>query len=375
MKKHFILLGLLLAPHAFAAEDAVATDHLSFYTNYVSIYPDHVSIYTNDITILANRLTLSARFGFNIRAKFGRRLTPDGLAYNYLDGYVLRDSTGDFDPTGTFPGITQNWGYDNSARQRDGSAAIGGFPTVSMTRLASGADPLTDKIDDDPNPGFELVYARQLYVSDQWHFGVEAAANFTSIGLRESGTTSGSGFLDAFQYFPGTSPPNSPTANGEPFQGTFGPGTGGPQYALISDSAAGSTAVPVSVAGQRKFDADLWGFRLGPYVERQLSRRWAVNLAGGLAVAIVNGDASWSQTLTVNGVTDPTYSGRAKDSDVLWGWYVGGNVTWHIDRRWDVTGGVQYQDVGIYSQNAGARQAELDLSQAIFVSIGVSWRF
>jgi len=55
---------------------------------------------------------------------------------------------------------------------------------------------------------------------------------------------------------------------------------------------AGSTPVPVSIAGQRKFDAELWGFRLGPYVERQLSRRWAVNLAGGLAVAIVNGDGS-----------------------------------------------------------------------------------
>ncbi len=89
----------------------------------------------------------------------------------------------------------------------------------------------------------------------------------------------------------------------------------------------------------------------------------------------MDADASWSQTLTVNGVKDPTYSGRAKDCDVLWGWYVGGNVTWHIDRRWDVTGGVQYQDLGVYRQNVGVRQAELDLGQSIFVSIRVSWRF
>ncbi len=220
MKTHSILLGLLLAPHAFAAEDAVTnrpsipTDHLSFYTNYVSIYTNHVSIYTDAITILANRLTLSARFGFNVRAKFGPRLTPDGLAYNYLDGYVLRDSTGDFDPTGTFLGITQNWGYDNSARQNNPANS-----TVAMTRLASGADPVTGKLDDDPSFGFELVYARQLCARDQWHFGVEAAVNFTSISISESSSTSGTGVQDAYPYFPGTSPPNSPNANGEPYQG------------------------------------------------------------------------------------------------------------------------------------------------------------
>jgi len=323
-----------------------------------------------DLNECKDRITFSARLGFNIKAKFGPRLTPDGMGYNYLDGYVLRDSTGDFDPTGTFPGITQNWGYDNSTRQRDGSAPVGGFPTISMTRLASGADPFTDQLDDNPNAGAELVYARRLYVSDSWHFGVEAAANFTSIGMKESRSASGSGFLDAFQYFLGTSPPNSPNANGEPYQGRFDQAG-----FVISDTVAGSTPVAVSVAGDRKFDANLWGFRLGPYVERQLSRRWAVNLAGGLAVAIVNGEASWSQTLTVNGVTDSTYSGHSKDCDVLWGWYVGGHVTWHIDHRWDITGGAQYQDLGIYRQNVGARQAELDLGSSIFVSIGISRRF
>src|SRR5437773_6059751 len=273
MKTHSILLGLLVASHAFAAEDAVTnrasipTDHLSFYTNYVSIYTNYVSIYTNDITILANRLTLSARFGFNIHAKFGPRLTPDGLAYNYLDGYVRRDSTGDFDPTGTFPGITQNWGYDHSTRQNNPAAVP--YPTISMTRLASGADPVTDELNDDASPGFELVYARQLFVRNQWHFGVEAAVNFTSIGMSESGTTSGSGFQDAYQYFIGTSPPNSPNANGEPYQGRFDQAG-----FVISETAAGSTPVPVSVAAQRRFDADLWGFRVDPYVEGHLGSRW-----------------------------------------------------------------------------------------------------
>src|ERR1041385_5678642 len=77
-----------------------------------------------------NQVTLSARFGANISARFGPRLTTGGDAYNYIDGYVLPDSKAAdaglpfaFDPTGTYPGgITHYWGYDNSTRQNDDGA-------------------------------------------------------------------------------------------------------------------------------------------------------------------------------------------------------------------------------------------------------------
>lgn len=328
-----------------------------------------------DLNQCKDRVTLSARFGFNIRAKFGPRLTPDGAAYNYLDGYVLRDSTDDFDPTSTFPGITQNWGYDNSTRQRDGSAPIGGFPTVSMTRLAAGADAVTKSMDDDPSLGMEVVYARRLLVRDRWHFGVEGAVSYTTVSLNQRSTTSGNGVQDSYQYFNGTSLPNSPNANGEPYQGQFDASSGGPQTALISDTAANSATVPVSLAEKRKFDATVWGFRLGPYAEFQLHRRWALDVGAGLAAAVVNGEAAWSETLTVNGVTDPTHSGRGSSTDVMFGWYVGANILYHINRRWDANAGVQYQDIGIYHQTAGARQAELDLSGSLYLTIGVSRRF
>jgi len=38
-------------------------------------------------------------------------------------------------------------------------------------------------------------------------------------------------------------------------------------------------------------------------------------------------------------------------------------------------GGVQYQNLGIYRHNFGARQAEVDLSNSIFVTIGISRTF
>src|SRR5258708_6045771 len=67
-----------------------------------------------------NHLTLSLRFGLNISAKFkgigtslfpsspgAGQVTPNGDPYNYSDGYVLTDSTGNF------LGVTSYWGYDN----------------------------------------------------------------------------------------------------------------------------------------------------------------------------------------------------------------------------------------------------------------------
>ncbi len=85
---------------------------------------DPVTISTNGPSIVANRLSLSARFGFNISGKFkgignglftvpapNPRRTLDGDAYNYDDGYVLTDSSGNFG------GETRYWGYDDSASQ------------------------------------------------------------------------------------------------------------------------------------------------------------------------------------------------------------------------------------------------------------------
>src|SRR5882724_12530388 len=68
-----------------------------------------------------NRVTLSLRFGLNISAKFtgvgasfpgsapgNGRFTLDGDPYNYDDGYVLTDSSGNFFSVSSY------WGYDNA---------------------------------------------------------------------------------------------------------------------------------------------------------------------------------------------------------------------------------------------------------------------
>jgi hypothetical protein len=79
--------------------------------------------------------------------------------------------------------------------------------------------------------------------------------------------------------------------------------------------------------------------------------------------------------LTVNGVTDPTHSGSGSNTELMWGYYVGANVSWHINERWDLNAGVQFQDLGTLSQTVGNRQVELDMSEVVYLTVGISYKF
>src|SRR5438093_447177 len=108
-----------------------------------------------------NRLSLSARLGFNVSVRFHgltvlpappapSRTTPRGDMYNYDDGYVLTDISGNAG------GQTWYWGYDDSSRQIQNNAIL-----LSRTTVGPGASPSTT-LDDEPSFGAELAYQRLL---------------------------------------------------------------------------------------------------------------------------------------------------------------------------------------------------------------------
>lgn len=326
--------------------------------------------------VVTNRLTASLRFGFNIKARFTgnigtlppppfgvTRTTPNGDNYNYDDGYVLTDVSDNYG------GQTWYWGYDDSASQISGN-------NILLSRSTANGTIESPSTGDDPHLGFEITYDRHLGRKRGVNYGVEVAGNYLNISMRDSRSYLGSTtrVTDAYSFTPGTTPPA--TSSGNPYQGSYdGEGF------LIGATPVSTTTMQVpggvSVSGRREFDADLWGGRLGPYLDMALgsSTNWNLWISGGFAVGLLSADASWSETVSAPGPVTLASFGSGSDCDLRWGWYVAANLSYDINERWSAVAGVQFQDLGKYSHDFGGRTVEVDLSKSLFVTLGVSYRF
>ena len=317
-----------------------------------------------------NRFSFNARFGLNISPKFKRarsmsltaplRTTPDGNRYNYDDGYVLTDISGNAG------GQTWNWGYDQPGQ-------IAGN-TISMhhSTVAADAPSVTGVDEDNPQCGFEFTYDRELGKRGKLRYGFEVAANYMNLSLKENSAFSGnvSRLTDAYPYTPGTTPPLTPPS----YQGSFN----GPGFVLGSTPVSSTTAlIPggATIVDQRNFDADIWGFRLGPYAEYPLSQNIDLWFSGGLAMALVDGSASWKETVSIAGGGTMVGSGGGSDLGLLWGGYLSAKVSWQLSNRWSAEGGVQYQYLGTYEHTFGGQVMQLDLSKSVFITVGLGYSF
>jgi hypothetical protein len=323
--------------------------------------------------IVTNRLSLSARLGFNISARFkgitspsigippvprstpsqpGR---PNGDLYNYDDGYVLTDVSENYG------GQTWYWGYDNSVSQISDNTIL-----LSRTTTTAGGG-ATGSFGDDPQVGAELTYNRFLGKWGDARYGLEAAVDYLNISLRANDNFSSSAtrVTDAYPFTPGTTPPA--TLSG-PYQGSYqGPGF------VIGDTPVSSSTVVVPGAiftDKRRFEGDLWGFRLGPYLQVPLGEPVDLSLSAGLAVGLLDANASWAQT-----IGNSTLSGNGSEFEVLWGGYVSAAVTWYLSERWSLIGGAQFQTLGDYEHSFGGREVEVNLSNSWFVTLGLSYTF
>jgi opacity protein-like surface antigen len=322
---------------------------------------------------ITNRLSFSARFGMNISAKFSgtasiavptpTRTTPNGDNYNYDNGYILPDISGSGD------GYTWYVGYDDSASQVNAQDN-----TILLSRSSGLATLRSPGMDDGPSLGAELNYARELGRTEHFRYGFEAAANYLNIGMHASGSHSLRGSItnDAYAYFEGTTPPGATPA--DPYQGT----SEGPNFVVGTTPVSSTTSQGTvgTVTGSRSLDADLWGGRLGPYLEYDLNSAISVSLSGGLAVGWVDTSVAWNETVAfTSGGTLPADIGSGSDQELLWGFYVAANVNWRLSERWSAVGSLQYQNLGTYEHTFGTRKAELDLSKSLFITVGVSYNF
>ena len=315
-----------------------------------------------------NRFSLNARLGFNINARFknlGRlslvpnsRTTPDGTTYNYDDGYVLTDVSGNFGDQ------TWNWGYDKA------SQVSGDNILMHRSRpVADSASP-NEVNAGDPNLGAELAYNRELGRSKNTRWGLEVAANYFNVNFDDRSSYE-AGIVrttDTYPFTPGTTPPLPG------YQGNYG----GPGFVIGGTPISSSTRYVSDgavVSGRRAFNADVWGFRLGPYVDFPMGTNWNFSLSAGLAVGLVSAQASWNENISISGTTVATSRGRGDDFSVLWGGYASAKVSRRLSERWSIEGGAQFQALGTYDESLGGRQVELDLGHAVFLVVGLSYSF
>jgi hypothetical protein len=289
---------------------------------------------------------------------------------NYDDGYNRVDDRGNNWPG--YPPATRNYGFlYESQRVLDP-------PSVVMHSSSSAANVTGAELNDDPVPGFELTYSRELFRTGSARWSLETAFGYSYLSVRDGGTYAAgvTTINDAFGVPPNAagggpgvipSPGNSTGVAGTPLLDST-------PVRTITSVAAGAPGSAI-ITGQREFHANLFGFRLGPAVELPLSRKLAVALSGGFALAYAESDFSFSESVMVSGVNSPPNPASGSGNGWLPGFYFAANLSLALSDSWALVGGAQFEDVGHYTQNLNGKQVDLDLSKSIYVTVGVSYSF
>jgi opacity protein-like surface antigen len=296
-----------------------------------------------------NRIALSYRAGFNIKADIrnsGEPATPGEISVTgiaYADGFVREDISGNAG------GLTSNWGYE-SAEQ-----VVGDY--IVMTGSQAGS--IARNVDDGPVHGVEFTYHRRLGHWRDWRWGMEGAINYTWLSLDKSHTPAGN-VLTAHAFgLGGIVPPAAPYA------GSFeGPG------ALIEDTPANAV-----MSVQSQLDTSIVGWRAGPYIEIPVIEGVSVAGGGGFAAAWAHSDFSFRERVTVGSDSAVRQARKRSESEWMSGWYVGGNAFFDMGENVTLITGVQFQRLGKHRVQAGGKEASLDLTRAVFLSVGLTYTF
>jgi hypothetical protein len=333
-----------------------------------------------------NRFDLRGGFQFNVKAAFGgiggfaAQNTPGTGVYD--DGFVLDDLHGNKLVLGVLS--TDNFQYQNLSQVRTAGATT----FLDMTISSTAATLQTPETDDGVAPGFELVYSRELGRGEKTAWGLQGAVGYTRSSISDNRGLTGSAFVftDSFDIstvagpFPvgaGDIPPPPPPA---PDGGTLIP---------VAPSAAVSgmtTIVPggAVTAGTRDLETDIIGFRVGPYLEYDLSDSVSLTFSGGGVGAVINSEFQYTESTTIPGMgpalqpgvsATQVTSASVSDSEFKGGAYAELSVRARLTDRLDATLGAQYQYTGRFGQTVDTHTASLNLEQSIGVFGGISFKF
>jgi hypothetical protein len=334
-----------------------------------------------------NHFGFSYRMGFNISASFknlggfaaltsltnpGR--TPNNDPFNYDNGYIFQDST-----AANHPGYTWYYGYLSGTPQRPTGA-----PTdFDLYRSSSPAQVTSKDKNGDPQHSFELTYNRQIGRFWRGFWGFEAGLGFTDVTIQDSRGLRASVVRVTDTYRTGGGAVLPPP----PFAGTFqGPLPNDPNgwplvglapVATTTDAFAGGA----TITGRRQFDAQVASLRLGPYFEIPLNEHWSLSFSAGLALLEAFSHFKFDETVSIAPSVSLTplpaesHRGSGSSNDLLVGGFAAGTISYALNEHFKLFSGTQFQDVGNYTHVESGKKAVLDLSQSIFVTVGVAYSF
>lgn len=329
-----------------------------------------------------NRFGVSYRAGFNITAQFktvggGSRANPgpatgSGINRTYDDGYNKVDSQNGQD------GFTWNWAYKNPSQ-------IPGNDTVVMHSTFAQAS-ASKTIDSDPEHGFEVTYNRELGrigKNKNLPWGLEVGFGWTDIQINDHrplnnrfGNIADAYGLEGIDPSHNIIPPGQTTPAPYSEGGSqFNPGTKDGPGPIIEDSPSRTTTFNSQlVTGSRRFEADLFSFRLGPYIDIPIDDKWSLSLSAGFAVGLIDGEFSFNE-LTTSGDSSTRLVGAGGNTDVVFGGYVSAGIHYAINEHWGVFITGQYMGLTPYSATANGQKVEIDLARTAFISLGVTYSF
>ena len=324
-----------------------------------------------------NRFAVSYRLGLNITADFKKlggftAVNQGGVGpgpatgghtdRTYDDGYNkidIRDNA---------LGLTWNWGYENASQVPDP-----GNNVILFHSSSAKANVSSKNVGDDPQHGFEFIYNRRIRDAGKGWWGIEAAFGYTDVSIGDGRALRGNVSVLTDTYdLGGVFPPSPP-----PYHGA-NPNPPPNDNPLISDSPSRSFQnVPggAKITGTRSIDAGVATFRVGPYFELPASTNLSFQFSGGFAMAAIDSEFRFRETVAISGLGSQTHSGRSHDGGVVPGGYVQGTVIWKLNKELDIFASAQYQALASYSQTAAGKRAELNMGESIFVSVGLGFSF
>lgn len=317
---------------------------------------------------------------FNIDATFnqsGRYAVPtqigapnDGLTggtainRDYDDGYVRVDDTGNGG------GLTSYWGFTDRSTQYD--AAAGTLTMRKANSFTTAGGGTTEE--DAPYLGVDLAYAMSTPWRERISVGFEIGLNFMPIDIRDRRSLAATRDETLHVYRTGLMVPPGGGPGG--FNNYNGGSSGvGPLLPDMPTDPAVTQTVPGTLDGTRSLEGNLYTLRLGPMLRWQMTPYWAVSGSAGASVAMLHADMKINETMNSPGAPALDISARNSDSDLAYGGYIGGVVTYDTGYYWELFIGAHIVAMTDAEITGGGRRASLSLGSGFHLTAGINWSF